>query len=171
LHIDQIEKNFLRANLTREFSDSLHPLRTLDGTRLPLNYRGTILWHAAGFGYSRDIGFLFQLIGQYQQVPVNQSIAVGWNARHSPQEFCLLAKLLNTDHVLNVSSVSAPALDGRLVGPKDRPLSGRSTPLVAVAHHQSQPQGSRWVLLKGSHKAGPFGVRVNICPCFSTGEV
>jgi len=102
LHIDQIEKNFLRANLTREFSDSLHPLRTLDGTRLPLNYRGTILWHAAGFGYSRDIGFLFQLIGQYQQVPVNQSIAVGWNARHSPQEFCLLAKLLNTDHVLNV---------------------------------------------------------------------
>src|SRR6516164_5103170 len=65
-----------------------------------------------------DIGLLFQLIGQYQQVPVNQSIAVGWNARHSPQEFCLLAKLLNTDHVLNVSSVSAPALDGRLVGPK-----------------------------------------------------
>jgi len=50
-----------------------------------------------------DIGFLFQLIGQYQQVPVNQSIAVGWNSRHSPQEFRLLAKLLNTDHVLDVS--------------------------------------------------------------------
>jgi NOL1/NOP2/fmu family ribosome biogenesis protein len=32
---------------------------------------------------------------------------VGWNSRHSPQELCLLAKLLNTDHVLNVSSVSA----------------------------------------------------------------
>jgi hypothetical protein len=47
-----------------------------------------------------DIGFPFQLISQYQQVPVNQSIAVGWNARHSPQELYLLAKLLNTDHVL-----------------------------------------------------------------------
>ena len=54
-----------------------------------------------------NIGFLVQLIGQYQQVPVNQSVAVGWNSRHSPQELCLLAKLLNTDHVLNVSSVSA----------------------------------------------------------------
>jgi len=57
-----------------------------------------------------DIGFLFQLIGQYQQVPVNQSIAVGWNARHSPQEFGLLAELFNTDHVLNISYLSAPSL-------------------------------------------------------------
>ena len=31
-----------------------------------------------------DIGFFFEPTGQYQQVPVNQSIAVGWNARHSP---------------------------------------------------------------------------------------
>ena len=79
-------------------------MRTLDNTRLPLNYRGTILWHSCRFQiFLPDIGFLFQMIGQYQQVPVNQSIAVGWNARHSPQEFCLLAKLLNTDHGLNVS--------------------------------------------------------------------
>src|SRR5215813_9046778 len=27
----------------------IDPLRTLDDTRPPLNYRGTILWHAAGF--------------------------------------------------------------------------------------------------------------------------
>jgi len=83
---------------------AVHPLRTLDNPRLPLNYRGTILWHGCRFQiFLPDIGFLFQLIGQYQQVPVNQSIAVAWNARHSPQEFCLLAKLLNTDHGLNVS--------------------------------------------------------------------
>ena len=65
-----------------------------------------------------NIRFRFQLIGQYQQVPVNQSIAVGWNARHSPQEFCLLAELLHTDHVLNVSYPIAPTLHGRLVGAK-----------------------------------------------------
>ena len=57
-----------------------------------------------------DIGFLFQLVGQYQQVPVNQSIAVGWNARHSPQEFGHLARLFNTDDVLNISYLSAPSL-------------------------------------------------------------
>jgi hypothetical protein len=91
-------------------------------SRLPLNYRGTILWHGSRFQiFLPDIGFLFQLIGQYQQVSVNQSIAVGWNARHSPQEFCFLAKLLNTDHVLNVSSLIASALDGRLVGLRQNP--------------------------------------------------
>ena len=40
-----------------------------------------------------DIGFVFQPIGQYKQVPVNQSIAVGWNARHPPQELYLETEL------------------------------------------------------------------------------
>jgi hypothetical protein len=65
-----------------------------------------------------DIGFLFQLIRPIPTNPVNQSIAVGWNARHSPQEFCLLAELLHADHVLNVSYPIAPTLHGRLVGAK-----------------------------------------------------
>ena len=62
-----------------------------------------------------DIGFLFQLIGQYQQVPVNQSIAVGWNARHPPQEFCLLAELLHTDHCVKclLPDCSDPAWSAR----------------------------------------------------------
>ena len=45
------------------------------------------------------IGFFFKVTGQSQQVPVDQSITAGWNARHSSQEFCLFAKLLNKDHV------------------------------------------------------------------------
>ena len=108
-----------RRSRDRDRAARFDPLQTLDDPRLPLNHRGTILWQGCRFQiFPPDIGFLFQLIGQYQQVPVNQSVAVGWNARHSPQEFCFLAKLLNTDHMLNVSSVSAPALDGRLVGSK-----------------------------------------------------
>ena len=69
--------------------DPSRPFADPRRSRLPLNHRGTILWHGCRFQiFLRDIGFLFQLIGQYQQVPVNQSVAVGWNARHSPQEFC-----------------------------------------------------------------------------------
>ena len=66
----------------------------------------TVDWKRAGselFAVPQRLLSKAQMFGQYQQVPVNQSIAVGWNARHSPQEFCLQAKLLNTDHGLNVS--------------------------------------------------------------------
>ena len=73
-----------------------------------------------------DVNLLFQLIGQYQQVPVNHSIAVGWNARNSSQELSLLAKLLNTDHVLNTSHLSAPTLKGRPISSEQRSIGLRS---------------------------------------------
>ena len=42
------------------------------------------------------VGLLFELIGQDQQLAVNQWIATGWSARHSPKAFRLLAKLFDT---------------------------------------------------------------------------